>query len=367
MKITLLIIVVAAIATGLWQNRELGRLKTHEASLRARPENAAVPVETSGAPSISTKSPRRDARASLDVEAFVKRLGGLIGSETMPDKERTFMQDTLASASPRDLKRLVEELRRSSLPEDVKKWMFVPIAPRLVESEPKLAVELAQEGGEGNTFRMVMRKWLLQDPQGASAWIHEAMTGDPPLDLSGFRGEFNNGDLKSLAFAAKLAADPAGHDLTELLQSKHPLPAFDEIAATLPPEGLVTVVKRISKESTLSEDERLCLLGGILAHHQDPVEARQILHDSVLPPEQFRRAAAILILQQDPAGIRSGIEWFRGSTQGEVRDLGLHEIVTLWAEQDPRSAGQWVENLPDAVEKEKFRAALGRASDQQER
>jgi hypothetical protein len=127
----------------------------------------------------------------------------------------------------------------------------------------------------------------------------------------------------------------------------------------LPPEALVTAVKRIAKESTLSESERLCLFGGILAHHQDPVQARQVLLDSALPPEQFRKASAILILRQDPAGIRSGIEWFRGATRGETRDVGLHEIVTLWAERDPRSAGQWVENLPDAAEKEKFQAVLG--------
>lgn len=366
MKIILLIIVVAAIATGLWQNRELSHLKAREASLRARSGDASVPVETStsGASPISTRSPRRDARASLDVEAFVKMLGGLVGSERISDKERHLIQDTLTSASPRELKRLVEELRRSSLPEEVKQWMFVPIAPRLAESEPKLGAKLALEGGEGNSFRMVMRRWLLQDPKGASAWMHEAMAGDPSLDASRFRdlGKLN---LKSLAVAARLAADPAGQDLTELFKSKDLLPAFDEIAAALPPDGLVTVVKRISTESTLPEDERLCLFGGILAHHQDPVQARQILLDSALPPEQFRKAAAIVILRQDPVGIRSGIEWFRGATKGETREVGLHEIVTLWAEQDARSAGQWVENLPDAVEKEKLRAALRGTGSQQ--
>lgn len=354
MKITLLIIVVAAVAAGLWQDRELRRLKAREASLHARSGNASLSIEATGASSISTKSTRRDARASLDVEDFVKMLGRMVGSERVSDQERILIQDTLASAPPRELKRLVEEVRRSSLPEELKKWLFVPIAPRFVESEPKLATELALEGGEGNTFRLVMRKWLLQDPKGASAWMHDVTTADPPLDLSRFRGEFSNLDLKSLALAARLAADPAGHDLTEFFQRQ----AFDEIAATLPPEGLVTVVKRISKEPTLSESERLCLFGGILAHHQDPVTARQILLDSALPPEQFRKAAAILILQNDPVGIRSGIEWFRGATTGETRDLGLHEMVTHWAEQDPRSAGQWVENLPDAAEKEKFRTML---------
>jgi hypothetical protein len=358
MKITLLIIVVAAVAAGLWQNGELNRIEAHEASLRARLGNVSLPVEIPGGSSIPTKSAHREGRASLDVEALVKMLGRMAGSERASDKERILIQDTLTSASPRELKRLVEELRQSSLPTELKQWMFVPLASRLVESDPKLAMELALEGGEGKTFRMVMRKWLLQDPKGAAAWMHEAATGDSPLDVSRFRGEFNNIDLKSLALAARLAADPAGHDLTELFQTKDLLPAFDEISSTLRPDGLITVVKRISTESTLSDDNRLCFLGGILAHHQDPVQARQILLDSALPPQQFRKAAAILVLRQDPVGIRSGIEWFRGATKGETTEVGLNEIVTLWAKQDPRSAGQWVEDLPDAVEKEKFRAVL---------
>lgn len=358
MKITLLIIVVAAIAAGLWQNRELHRLQTREASLRASLGNASLPVGTSGTSAIPTKSARRDVRLPLDPKAFVKMLERPAGSDRVPDKERILIQDTITSASPRELKQLVEELRRSSLPEELKKWMFVPLASRLVESDPKLATELALEGAEGNTFRMVVRKWLLQDPKGAAAWMQEAETGDPPLDISRFKGEPNDLDLKALALAARLAADPAGHDLTELSQSRDLVPAFYEIAATLPPDGLLTVVKRISTESTLSEDNRVSLFGGILARHQDPVVARQILLDSALPPEQFKDAAAMLILRQDPAGIRSGIEWFRSSAKGKTRDADLTEMVILWAVQDLRSAGQWVDDLPDPVEKEKFRELL---------
>jgi hypothetical protein len=299
MKITLLIIVVAAVAAGLWQNGELNRIEAHEASLRARLGNVSLPVEIPGGSSIPTKSAHREGRASLDVEALVKMLGRMAGSERASDKERILIQDTLTSASPRELKRLVEELRQSSLPTELKQWMFVPLASRLVESDPKLAMELALEGGEGKTFRMVMRKWLLQDPKGAAAWMHEAATGDSPLDVSRFRGEFNNIDLKSLALAARLAADPAGHDLTELFQTKDLLPAFDEISSTLRPDGLITVVKRISTESTLSDDNRLCFLGGILAHHQDPVQARQI-------PARFGASAAAVQESRGDPGSATG-------------------------------------------------------------
>ena len=124
------------------------------------------------------------------------------------------------------------------------------------------------------------------------------------------------------------------------------------------PDGLITVVKRISTESTLSDDNRLCFLGGILAHHQDPVQARQI-------PARFgASAAAVQESRGDPGsatgsgGNPLGDRVVPRCDQGGDDGAGLNEIVTLWAKQDPRSTGQWVEDLPDAVEKEKFRAVL---------
>ena len=356
MKIALLVILLSALGLGLWQGRELSHLKGREAALRPKPGSMPITSVATHDPSIPTKSARRDAKAPLDAVAFVQKLEGWVAQQQNgsppSDEEKESMREAIMSSSPRELKMLVEELRRSGLPEGLKKGMYIPIAPRLADSDPKLASELAVEGGEGNSFRMIMRSWLLRDPKSAASWMEEAATGDPPLDKSRFY-RMEDLDLEALWCAARLAADPTGGALDDLLDRKGKRlgTALGEIAAALPPAELALVLNRISKDPDLPETGGLDLIGFTLTRHEDPALARQVLLDAALSPEQFTKAATNLILASDPVGIRAGVEWFRNSSPSETKAAGLRGIVATWAGKDRKSAVGWVEGLPESAER----------------
>lgn len=354
-KATLLLILLTALGLGLWQGRELSQLKSREASLRAKAGSVPTSGVTSQLPG-ATKSARRDARAPIDAVALVQMLESwaVLQQNGSPpsDKDAASMREAILSASPRELKMLVEELRRSGLPEELKKGMSLAIAPRLADSDPKLATELAVEGGEGNSFRMIMRSWLRRDPKSAAAWLEEAAAGDPPLDKSRFK-RLEDLDLEALSCAARLAADPKEGALDDLFSRKGKAlgSAFGDIAAALPPAELAALLNRISKDPHLPETGELDLIGYTLARHEDPALARQVLLDAALSPERFTKAATTLILDSDPIGIRAGVEWFRNSAPAEAKAAGLRDIVLAWALKDRKSAIGWVEGLPDSAER----------------
>jgi hypothetical protein len=165
MRVTLLIVAIAALSAGWWQRQELSQLKQREAELRAHSARIAAPAET-----VATKSSRRDPMPALDGAGFVALLAKSLEKGTRPSKkERVFLRDQIEAASGRELKQWALALRDSQLPEQLKKEILVPIAPRLAEHDPRLAAELVLTGDDGNSFRAVMRTWLPAD----------AMAGQP--------------------------------------------------------------------------------------------------------------------------------------------------------------------------------------------
>ena len=356
MKSALFVILLPALGLGLWQARELSQLRTREAALRAKPGRVPTTSVAKQETSIPTKSARREARAPLDAVAFVQKLEGWVARQQNgpppSDEDKDSLREAIMLGSLRELKILAEEVRRSGLPEEVKKGMYLAIAPRLADSDPKLASELAVEGGEGNSFRMVMRSWLLRDPKSAAAWMEEAAARDPPHDKSRFY-RLEDHEMEALSNASRLAANPAGETLDDLLarKGKRLDAALGEIAATLPPAELATLLNRISKDPHLPETGELDLIGYTLARYEDPAQARQILLDATLSPERFTKAATTLILDSDPIGIRAGVEWFRNSAPGATKAAGLRGIVAAWAGKDRKSAVGWVEGLPDSAER----------------
>lgn len=363
MKVLLPAILLAALAAGLWQRSEMSTLAEREIFLREKlASSPSEALEERSAP--VTKPGQRTRPACFNAPAFVEKFVALAarheaGGDPPSDNELEHLMAVIVTASPRELMKLAEELRHDRVPPDLRKGLFTAIAPRVAENDPKLGAGLAVEGGEREEFLAVMRLWLSRDPKAMSGWLAEVMAADPTLGPAGIR-RLDRRELDTLALTARLAADPAGDALQELFDLKSDsLPmAIEEMAASMPAADLTTLMKRIAQTSGLPEHDRLAMIGTTLAKHSDPVQARQVLLDAALPPEQFRKAATTMIVSLDPVGIRAGVEWFRTSTAGETKAEGLRGIVATWAGQDPEAAVAWVEGLSDAAEKADLQAVL---------
>jgi hypothetical protein len=337
MKLLVAGVLVAVLATGLWQRKELSRLEQREVSLRGRyvgaPESG-VKAEADIVATLPARTGRRGDRESFDPDAFVAKLAALIanhqrGEHAPEEEEPSFIAEELASASPRELKDLVSALRRSSLPEEYVKSFFWPIAPRLAESDPEWAAGLSWEAGEWRPFKMVLRSWIARDPAGAAAWFAGTITGNADEDSARFRA-LENVEFEAMALAVRLASDPGVDGVKELLLLKgNPLAlALAEVSATLPPGELATVMSLISRDPVLSEMERLDVIGNTLAGCPDPVVARQVLLDAALPADQFAKAAAILIGSLDPVGKEASIAWAKSLPDPQQREELLRILAT---------------------------------------
>jgi hypothetical protein len=337
MRILIPVVLVAVLATGLWQRNELSRLEQRELSLREgylRAPESETMAEADIAASLPARTGRRGDRESFDPAAFVEKLAALIarhqGGEQAPEEdEGSFVAEELASASPRELKELVSALRRSSLPEDLVKSLYWPIAPRLAESDPEFAADLAWEAGEWRPFKIVLRSWIARDPVGAAAWFAETTTENADDDSARFRA-LEKVEFEAMAIATRLSSDPGVDGVKELLLLKgNPLAlALAEVSASLPPGELATVMSLISHDPVLSEMERLDVIGNTLAGCPDPVVARQVLLDAALPADQFAKAAAILIGSLDPVGKEASIAWAKSLPDPRQREELLRVLAT---------------------------------------
>lgn len=337
MKILVAIVLIAALATGLWQRTELTRLKQKEASLRegsSRAPESGAKADADIVASLPARTGRRGDRESFDPAAFVGKLAGLIaryqGGEQAPEEEETsFVTEELASASPRELKELASALRQSPLPDDLVKSLHQLIAPRLAESDPEFAADLAWEAGEWRPFKNVLRSWISRDPASAAAWFAGTTTGNAGEDSARFRA-LENVEFEAMALATRLASDPDVDGVKELLLLKgNPLAlALAEVSASLPPGELATVMNLISRDPVLSEMERLDVIGNTLAGCPDPAVARQVLLDAALPADRFAKAAAILISSLDPVGKEASITWAKSLPDPQPREELLRILAT---------------------------------------
>jgi hypothetical protein len=351
MKIILSAILLIVAAIGLWQHRELSTLKLRENALRAAGQGVPAHPGSGGTPTI--RPHRSGGRNSFEPAAFVRRFEELVSANQPPsDEERVRLGEFLSTASPRELKLLVEELRRSDiLPHELKCGIFIAIAPRLAESHPKLAAGIAVEGGEGNAFRAVMRTWLVSNPKAAAEWLE---TADPPLDITRFRSA-EDLDLDALFLAAGVVSDPSGDGLAKLLRDdrKRQHAGLGEVMVISTPADFAKTMCRISQDTSAPESERLDLIGSTLARHQDPALARQILLDAALPHEQFISAAMILIRNIDPSNIPTSVDWFIAvTTDDPSRRNALARIREQWNAISPTEAAAYFESRNPTVPKD---------------
>lgn len=299
MKTTLLVIVFAAIGIAWWQGRELSQLKQREADLKRLTESSHEASATG-----STDPQRRNAEPTLDAKSFVGMLSGWLEKGAPPTRnEREFLRKQIEAASGRELKQWALALRESALPEEMKKDFLTAIAPRIAESDPKLAAELVLTGDDGNSFRSVLRTWLATDAVAAAAWLQ---TIDPPV----FRSP-QDFDYPALSMAAKIAGNPASMDTLLELNGKQVRQTLEELSSFQAPSDFAKVLQQLSGSSRIPENERLHIISGVLAAHRDPTTARQILLDAALPSDQFVRVASTLIRSLDPAGRTAGIAWVK--------------------------------------------------------
>jgi hypothetical protein len=322
MKAILFIVILIALVTGLWQRNELSHLKQREVELSVARGKPSVPAEV-----VATKSTRREVKTTLDAAGFVDLIAKPLEKGVPPsEEERKFLRDQMASAPGRELKQWALALRDSSLPEELKRDILVALAPRVAESDPKLAAEMVVDGGEGTPFRSVLRTWMASDAKAAAAWLAAA---EPPLKASRFRNP-GDLDLPALIIAANVAADPANVDGLMAANGKTSLAVLIELSSAQAAADFSNVLQRFSQDSRLSEQLRLRAIGGALSRHRDPATARQILLDAALPEEQFITAAAIMIQALDPVGREAGVAWVRSLSNPRQRG----ELLRLLSSSD---------------------------------
>jgi hypothetical protein len=315
-KTTLLLIVFAAIGIAWWQGRELSQLKQREAGLKR------IFDESKHQHSTPNPAPdRRNAEPALDAKGFVGMLSGWLEKGVPPTRdEREFLRKQIEAASGRDLKQWALALRESGLPEEMKNDFLAAIAPRIAETDPKLAAELVLTGEDGNPFRSVLRTWLATDALAASAWLQ---TVDPPV----FRRP-QDFDYPAFSMAAKIAGDPASTALLLDLNGKQARRTLEELSSFQAPGDFAKVLRQLSGSSRIPENERLHIIGAVLASHRNPAAARQILLDAALPSDQFVRVALTLIQSLDPAGKSAGIAWVKSLPDPAQRDDLLRMLET---------------------------------------
>jgi len=359
MKLIPIIIILAAIAIGTWQRQESARLAERETRVRTRQQ--AFPAQggetgsgTQSGPALATKTERIEKRKFNSISyiaKFYKMIAVCLATRKDPGiKEMEFMMDDLVDASPEELMALPSRMRKV-MPPGVESDIYAASASRLLDKDPALASEFAVKGADINSFLNVMRIWISRDPAAAGEWLAMKAQADPPLGEKTFPAFASHPeplDLPSLTFAADLAAAPAHGDLSRLLELEGPELAarLDDVMAVLPPEGLPILLKR------MSESGRDDLIEAVLKKHPDPAQAREYLASASLPPDQFLKAATVVVADLDPAGMRHGAAWFIRATDPESRADGLREIVSSWTNQNPRSAEKWIAKLPDGKDRE---------------
>ncbi|MCW1885007.1 hypothetical protein OKA04_09735 [Luteolibacter flavescens] len=294
------IIIATALVTGWWQRRELARLESREAELAAK-----YGVHRSSGEASASGAARRDARPSLDAAGFVGLIARSARDGSRPGaRDRASLRDHISTASGRELREWAVALRDSDVPEDLKKDVLASLAPRLAESDPRLAAELVLAGDDGLAFRSVMRTWLAADAPAAAAWL-AGIKAPEFAQPGGF-------DFPVLALAAQVAADPGNPAVLLEADGAMSRSSLEELSSILAPPDFSATLHRFSTASDLPENVRMHVMGIALANHRDPAEARQMLLDATLDPNHLARVTAAMMREQDPASRAATIEWVRG-------------------------------------------------------
>ena len=311
MKTTLTVIVCSTIGIAWWQGRELARLKQRESELKHLTEVSRKPhATTRAAPEDRSSAP------TLDAKSFVEMLGSWLEKGVPPTQdEREFLRKQIEAASGRDLKQWALALRESGLPGEMKSGFLSAIVPRIAESDPRLAAELVLTGDDGDSFRSVLRTWLASDAKAASAWLQK-------IEAPTFRNA-RDMDFPALLSAAEIAANPESGEVLLEMNANQARKTLEELSRFQAPADLSKVLRLISSVSNLPENERMQLVGGVLATHRDPAMARQILLDANLPANQFVKAASILIQSLDPVAKSASIAWVKSLPDPEQRETLL--------------------------------------------
>ncbi len=368
MKTLSLLALISVIALISWQHREITRLSIRENTLLENmPEapDSSAPISTPNLVSLRG-GPERADRTDFDIQGYIAKCMDLIArskrGEISSEKDHLFLWEDPLDASPGDLKALVEKLKNSDIPEAFLKDILSMVAYHLIDSDPEFAVKLVRAtDGYGDALLDSLRAWSSRNPKAAAAWLQRAQDEDPPFDASRF-GNTPRTDFEALSLAVRLAADPAGEGLEDLLQLQpEPLvAALSEIVSILPATDLPHVLNQIARHGKANEEERLILIASVLAYHLNPADARDALSGAGLPPEPFAKTASLMIGHLDPISIRAGADWFLLSASGEARAAGLRRIVARWADHDRESAAAWAAGLIDPGERAEALKVIGR-------
>ena len=296
----------------------------------------------------------REKKPKFDTTAYLERFKKIVSRPEdlyYGSADEKFLHEELLLATPADIDALSEQLRGMDIPDGFKSFIHECIAPLVVDKNPVAAAEFAIIGGDIETFYLVMRRWIARDPVAAHEWIEAGKAGDPPLNEKSFHTHASHLeplDVPSLQLASSLLVSPGTADLSHLLKQEggRLKEGMDDVMKVLPPEGLPSFLKRLHGEG------RDDLVEIALKQHPDPALAREHLKEAGLPSTLFLKEATDLVLELDPVGMPSGVEWFLRSTADLDREDNLRKIITTWTRENPGSATKWIGQLPAGKDRE---------------
>lgn len=345
-----LIIVIAAIILGTVQHRESVRLTHREKELIAVQagqtdafhENAESPEGMAGLPAKT----ERQEKPKLDLPGYLERYKKLFlqGSSLDDDTMKAFGRE-MADVSLADLTGLPELLSKAGISPPQAAHLYELASTKLLDRDPRLASEFALKGRDILNFHFVIRAWTARDPVAAGEWLERKSQEDPPLDAKTLHPHASHLEpiyMPGLQLAARIVSAPAEADLSALMELDDAKlnSTMTDLALAIPSAGLPVLLKR------LGESGRPELIEMALSHYPDPADAREQLRGAGLPPDQFLKAATMLVEGLDPSDMRRGVAWYLRNTKPDSRSDGLKEIVTAWTRENPRSAREWLDKIP---------------------
>lgn len=357
----ILIIVIAAIILGTVQHRESARLTHREMELVAARlrqtsafhDNAEFPE---GVAALPTKKERKE-KPKLDVPDYLQRYKKLfLQGAPLEDATMKAFDLEIANASLEDLARLPEFLAQTGISPSQGGHLYELVSTKLLDRDPELASEFALKGRDILNFHFIIRSWTARDPIAAGEWLEAKSKGDPPLDAETLHPHASHQEplfVPGLQMAARIVSAPAEADLSTLMEldGTRLKSTVTDLALSLPSAGLPVLLKR------LGDSGRPDLIEMTLCHYPDPAEAREHLRGAGLAPDQFLKAATMLVEGLDPADMRRGVAWYLRNTKPDSRRGGLKQIVTAWTRENPRSAQEWLEKMPAGNDREIAMAA----------
>jgi hypothetical protein len=363
MKTIPIIIGISALA-GLYQWRQLAHHQQREQPLRQALHELkkSQPSPSAATPGTGRRlhGPAREKAEKSTLAAFMQSLHEMMEhQDAQGDPDDAAKQAILTRLLASDvsvLRALPGELSRSSLPEKWKRELTSVALRCLGHHDPRAAAGAALEHSDHRSLTAILQQWQTSAPQAAAVWITAALT-DGRITASTFTdGPFLGPDglerLRGMAESVEVAGTPG-----EASQRFHNLPLEKITIVMAETMRLLAPAERTALLRSLAADPQVPstafgAFGQSLGQKLTFAEARALLEQTALSPQQFSSAASGYISKSIGKDTPEALTWFLSNTTGYDRRNGYPQILLQWIHADYNAAAAWLRDLPAGDDKD---------------